>query len=490
MSRRKNYKKQGEDKQPMLQGPKLLGQISDSQRVISGVNDVLANPATDEVIYANTHFTVATMGLPDAAGQLIDGALEDVINAYSSSKGYTSSVTPSIIRGHLEQVIRAVSSLLVLKRSQDGKEFTDFLGTDLSPAFFSIPDDGRNWITAYGGVSGQKIDTFNIPVTEVGTSSISNAVWGTDYLAELSKFVLPRKVFDLLVTLYSGVYKNHMAPTVDAYFTLWPQNVIALTANTTPEAEFSSAVSTINSNLTTYPDLRSIIGILGIDASPCLEYDWTRDIKGQTVTVFDDPLFDHLLINEYAAYGGFDEFDVPQDLQDSVQLPFTQGSVAGIEDSFQVAQDMLPYLGLFRDIADNTGFALLHSSFVQADGTITQEPALPSGEITWNSAVTALTATGESRISKFSLSQQNGAVLFPKASILSIFYVVSDNDATSFQVTVSSSKAYSGLNSMLFSEADHTISNRMYYTELMFGVDYRENLNAIARAISANIHVG
>lgn len=481
---RKNKKGMPSKSESMTQQALLLGAISDSQRTITGVNEILTSTVSKDYVEAVTHIALPTEGITDNGSNLIDPALEDVINAFSSAKGYTSSVTPSIIRGHIEQVTKAVEALLVLKRSQDGKELTDTQGNGLAEVLYSVPASGRQYATASGGFDASSAFAG---VTELGTSSISNSVWANTYLAELGKLVIPRKLFKLLESFYSGVYRNYDA-SIDAYYSFWPVSIVGTSALTTPETVFSNALSTIDSNLATYPDLRSIIGILGIDSKPCLEYDWNRDVKGQSILVFEDPLIGTFFKNEFLSYAGFDEFDVPQNIQDTVELPFVRGNFLNREDQFALTADMSIYLGYFRALT--TSPALLQSSFMQVDGDIAHYKSIGATRITFNAAVTALSSTGESRINHLGEAQMMSSHVIPRQDTMFIDAQCTNNDCDAFILSAASTNAFNGYNRMHLPEADHDVLNNMYTTELLFGSDYRENLRAIAASVSANIKIG
>jgi len=488
---RKQKSKPAMKQEPVYnQMPNMLGILSASDRVVTGANAVLTSTLSSNFVTGNLSVGVTTEGLLNEVADLVDPAMEDVINAFSSSRGYTSTVTPSVIRGYMSQVMRAVESLLVLKRSQDAKELTDAQGSYIAPLFTTVPTDGRNFITGGGGVGGAEIAAA-ISTTQIGTGAIGNAAWGTTYLSELSKLYLPAKVFELLKSLYSVVYANPMSDSFDSYITFYPVNtIVGLSGVITPETAFANAISTIDSTLGTYPDLRTIIGLLGIDAQPVLNHDWTRDVKGQQLIVSNDPLLPTLFRNEFLAYAAFDEFDIPQELQDRVEVPFVPQSIEYREDQFQVGSDLLPYLGFFRTVGGNNGVSLLHASRMRSVGTIVHSAAIPAGYLSFNGAVTALSATGEARISALSDAIITGTVFFPKILSAQIVYEVNNNDADAFLVSAASSIAHNGLNCMFFAEADHDISNQIFITELYFGVDWRQNIIKLANGVTANIHIG
>jgi hypothetical protein len=490
MDRRNKRNVTPKSEKPVIsQQAKLLGQIGDGQRVITGINDVLTSASFYDLTTAVTHIALPTADLVDSTSSLIDASIEDVINAFSSAKGYTSSVTPAIIRGHMKQVVKAVEALVVLKRSQDGKELTDSQGTDLDDVFFAVATDGRQYATSGGGFDPSVV-AGAVPVTTLGVAAISNAAWANTYLAELGKLVIPQKVFDMLISLYSGVYNNPQAG-LDSYFSFWPNSVVGLTALTTPEVVFSNAITTINSNLSSYPDLRTMLGLLGLDAAPCLNYDWNRDIKGQSVMMFDDPLIYTLIKNEFLSFSAFDEVDIPQAFQDAVELPFMQGTLAGFEDSFSIGSDMIPYLGLFRTVG-STGYpALLNSNFARLDsGTPRYVATLPAARLKFNVAVTALSATGETNIDTLQWHTYMSSRVLPIIEQVFVNTECINNDCDAFIYSVDANYAFTGYNKMVLSETDHDILNSMFVTELIFGSGYRENLKQIANSVTANIRIG
>lgn len=466
---------------------KLLGQLGKSAKTISGVNNAFVPGAANDYVLGATHIALDTNQIADGVSNLADPAIQDVINAFSSAKGYTSSVTPTIVRGHLEQVIKAVESLIILKRSQDNKELTDALGNSLSGVFNALADGGRQYATIFGGIDPATVVEPGLTVTFYGTGSISNSVWANTYLSELSKFVIPQGVFDFLESFYSGVYKNH-ASMIDGYFVFWPSTIVGLTANTSPETGFANAVSSIDFNLSSYPDLRTIIGLLGIDASPCLNYDWTRDIKGQSLKVIDDPLIPTFFKNEFLAFSAFDEADVPQEAQDTVELPVVQSPLSYVEDTFEVGMDMIPYLGLFRY---GTSFpALQLTTLMRKSGTFQRVASLPTARISFDGTVTALSAAGETAILQVTDAIRTGEVMLPKLDYAYLDYKCGNNNCTTFVVSTVSSVNYSGFNRMRLSETDHDLLNEMFLTELMFGPEYRSNLKRIADMVTANIKIG
>jgi len=443
----------------------LLGQVMNSAEVFSGVNKQVTATIGNSYIGGVKHISISPSSLINFAATLTDPVIQEVIDGFSSSRGYVSSVTPSIVRDYIVNSVEALSAIYVLKKLQDIKQLKDGQGRAITNLFAGAPSGG------YNDISLAAYDP-NVTVSLLGQTNISNAVWANTYLSELSKIRVPHAFGQMIKTLFEGVYKFKSSP-VETYVQFWPGNIVAGAVLTTPEASFAAKIAAIDSAVSTDSDLLAILQLLDITPDFAMNENFERDLKGQTLVVYSDPLLETMIVNNWVTAAGLVEADIPQEIVDTVFLPFNEGSMFNYVDNFTLGLDMVPYTILFRRTAND--FAAMQLSLLRDDGGLEHRNIFPTGEVT---GLSALDGTGDTRTRHLLFFSALGERVFPVALPYSPIYIPTTTSASDFGVTVSTGFAYYGYNAMHLQEVEANGLVDIYVTNLLFGPDFRANIKS------------
>lgn len=455
----------------------LLGGIPAGATTFSGMNKVITSTTVAGYAGAVQTIAVDASALVNVSSNLLDPLLSEAITAFASQRGYTSSVTPVKIRNYLIHSVNALSALYSLKRAQNVKNLTNGLGQNVAPIFTSKPSGGTNDITA-------SAFSLLVGVTAHGVGSISNAVWADTYLSQLQKIRVPQGFGHLVKALFEGYYANP-AGLADSYIQFYNSYEMAAATIRTPEVAFSDSITAIDTLIAADADLMSILDFIGFNAEFAVMENWERDLKGQSLVVYNDPLIHTMLINNWQSISGLTESDISQDVQDTVFLPFIGSDIVNFEDHFTLDSSFVPYTILFR--TTSTDFSLGTLNLVRTTGVFNYVAAIPAGEF---ASMGLLDATGVGRLNGLSTStsfyaKYNGAHLPYMAT-----YTAGDASLNSVVVTVNASYGAFGYDAMQLTEAEQEGIVDIYCVNLLLGPDYRSNIKARIAALQGFISRG
>lgn len=248
---------------------------------------------------------------------LVAPLITKIINNYAYSRGQTTTVTAADIFDYIEAANEAHQLLLHMWRSQNVKNLKDSKGVDISEAFKGRMkyDATLDWLNAIRtGVSVEVV----APVLD-GNVPINNAAWAQDWLSEIPKLKMPRQWIAANVALFSGFYRHDPGNGLDAFIKFVP-DAIGL-SNTAVKTAYDAAVLILDGFISAHPELEDILETLGFTSDPIVDFDFTRDLKGQTGIVFDDPTLALTLVNSHVFYPVAAQVDA--DLDSVIYLPNT-----------------------------------------------------------------------------------------------------------------------------------------------------------------------
>lgn len=244
----------------------------------------------------NTFFDIqlAAMGIEIGLDKLIKSKtapylLDDlevnfnrVINAYSTSRGYTSSTTGKIMLDAISYSVKMYSCLIAMKRVFDAWNIKTANNIDILPYL--------NTKYAFSVQSAILAAVHDTPVDPTGynmVTAISNAVWAQTYLSQLPVIYLTEGLEKMIRYMFGNEFTNNPQFGIgnSTLFNIWPVDSTGVTLL----AGFSTAQSALSALYSTYPDLQILLELAGFSPKWGISQDFTRDLTGQTINVVYDP---------------------------------------------------------------------------------------------------------------------------------------------------------------------------------------------------------
>lgn len=320
--RRRNNNKRGKNN-----NPKPNDKV---ERTVSSIFSLLA-PQSDFSVTA-TNAKILNIGGTDSAIEcaiaevsvrdpldpnaeaLATPLVDRLISAYYMARGYlpVAPVVAANIFDYVEASFKAWGILLHMLRSQSAAKIEDHQGRKIGVAFASRSEvttfDVANKVKA-GASTEANFDNFTLD----GSVSISNAEWAKDWLSHLIKIKMPKSWVDYGFALYSGVFK--IPSTIDTYIQFVPRE---LWANDSAKNLYDAQISVLDGFLAK-PEFHDLLDLLGFTNEFVIQMDYTRDIKGQTLSIYEDSLLP-LILRESYIYPDGTGFASDDDIRDIVYV--------------------------------------------------------------------------------------------------------------------------------------------------------------------------
>lgn len=224
---------------------------------------------------------------PTLLGNLnsLDNIFEAAIGRFSTERGYTSTVTPAIIKAYITSAVKSAALFLTLKRNQDFAKIRDGSGRLMGSSLATrMTDTDLDVITTlYSSSSAPGTSAFY-------QASITNHGWSTSYVSEFENIMLTPVALSNLMEMFSVVHDSYNDDS-SIYDIAYPSTRLAFP---TPTA-ILTALQATTALLAAQPDLVSILGILGFSFVGDFNMDWRRDTLQETVLLRKDGWFKQIL---------------------------------------------------------------------------------------------------------------------------------------------------------------------------------------------------
>lgn len=335
----------------------------------------------------------------DGPNALISTTLEELIKAFATARGYTTSVTPAVVEDYVEYSYQYLALILHLYRAQNASQIKSPAGLTIGRTLGSRPE-GLTTMNDVANYIGDNASTLSALAFDGGLS-ISNSVWSKDYLANLVHVKLARGQVQAAVSLFGQFYAVNKGTS--GVVIPVPSNLVSATSIATQKANLVTAMDGLRN---TYPDLIDILHFVGFTNEIVNSLDFTRDQRGLTAPMVYDENFLAAYYNAFIpnpSISADDDLDLywdyfgefgPLNFADSVDLDgsrlfnhlFLRGLVSDhlqIEQFRSTAVDSFSgYYIPFSVGTDNVTISgLTHAQLDRAVGAMQQSVATPFPKI-------------------------------------------------------------------------------------------------------------
>jgi len=237
-------------------------------------------------------------GSSTSINPLIDEELQEIIDSYASSRGYTTNVSVADVQDYLQTSADYLSALLWLYKAQNAKRMIGYDGFDIGgwlgsrPSVLADGDDLAQYV-----VNGVAVPNAVVNDAAVG---INNTDWST-MLATLAHVRLSAPIVSLLVGLF-GVDYMVQGNGANAIYQLFPSGLANATAAMTTLTGYGTTLAGYRNS---FPDLADIMEFIGYSSDFVVGMDFTRDQRGLTPSIVQDPEFDYIRVNSAIDFGGY-----------------------------------------------------------------------------------------------------------------------------------------------------------------------------------------
>jgi archaellum component FlaG (FlaF/FlaG flagellin family) len=287
--------------------PSLFANISkedgDSIYMVNSHQVDIGSSSTAYELYVK-HVGMAELHSSNSSvNDLLDGQLQDMIDAYSTARGYVTGVTVAKVEQYLQASERILSLITYLHKAQNGNRFQTDSGFNLGATLGSRPDSFTT-SAAVAGYIGDDTDDLATLINDGGVS-ISNSVWSGTYLSLLSRVKLPRATVSYVLSMF-GV--NYTFDQQGSYIVSFIPNFMI---NTDSAATLIAAQEAVLDGLrSTDPDIVDIMHFLGFTSDLAVAIDFARDQRQLTVPLVHDEFINGALVNGYVVDGQVADADV------------------------------------------------------------------------------------------------------------------------------------------------------------------------------------
>lgn len=241
---------------------------------------------------------------------LIQDQVTSIINGYAASRGGVATVTESVIEEILERSVDAFALFLNLFRTQNILNLRWANGLSAA-ALFTTRIRTATGAMLTGNTVLQQIYDSTVASTATDATGLTSAAWMQTYVTRLRDIYLTPVLFNQLIALFGAYYTSPGA--IDSYIAF---NAAQANANTTFAALFVTEVNAILALINANPDAIAILNQLGFSNQLALGQDWTRDLKGTTLLLNEDPEIGSILSNSGVLDAFWDSIKTDADVAD------------------------------------------------------------------------------------------------------------------------------------------------------------------------------
>lgn len=285
-----------------------------SYQNIMSLNDTLLN--IDGVLefekgLSVLHVLVDTDNIVESGFVQVEGSINAVVSGMLSQLGYPISQLGTTIPDLVKKIKKALSYsveayafLIKMYQNQNGRLVKDKLGRYIGRALFN-PDylnDIQNiqYDTDLSIRKNVEDSYTTLPTTNfaLGDKGISNSVWTKDFISKLSNIYLSSGMRTLVESMFNPIFQ---APTQlgsqTTLINMWPlgttgnDSLVVGDIGTT----FDSIITRLEDLLTNDPVLVQILCYLDFEVGSA--FDFNRDLKSETVILSLDPAISDFMLN-------------------------------------------------------------------------------------------------------------------------------------------------------------------------------------------------
>jgi hypothetical protein len=339
---RKYSKPKMESKQQsdqMLMSPLMSGvKISDHEVYgVSAMQQVVATSNSDfDITVKDLIIDTPLLLSSTSLNTLLEGPIAELINAYATSRGYSTGVTYAKVSGYVFESFQLLTLLFHMFRAQNVRNLVTPGGKEIGKILSLRPSvQFTNSMVADHVLTNTTISTITSHVDD-GAVSISNSDWANEWLSQLVHMKLPAPLVKTAASLF-GVYYQTTGENGSCLYSFVPQP-ITTSAGVSVETRFNSIAASMAAKRLADPDLVDILNFLGFTNEEVIDLDFNRDLRKQTVKIVQDPAFLSAFINTnfynfkhsdadvdnlyYDIYGNFTAMNAPDDVQLKADVVF------------------------------------------------------------------------------------------------------------------------------------------------------------------------
>lgn len=266
-----------------------------------------------DLVKIQANLNLKQLILSDDAVPMFTQTVSQLIEAFATNRGYPTTLTASNIISYFRSAAVTYAYFVKLWSLQNSSKLVDKFGRDISDVF----SRRTRTTTPTQDLTGATVPPISDTVT------ISNAVWLRDYAGELINILLPSSISELIFGLFSGVFSMHRFSDagISSFISLYPELDNVLSTKKTHEL-FDSNLATTKSILQSSSDMIPFLTFLGLSSSNIIEMEWSRDIHGKTVLIYEDSEFLNQLVNAKVLW--------PYDIGATAGYPASDNDYAGL----------------------------------------------------------------------------------------------------------------------------------------------------------------
>jgi len=335
-------KKETQVMSPLMAGIKMTGNeiyAVTAQNVQIGANAELFDVVVKDIIVSPDALLQGFSNLND----LVEGPVSELIRAYATARGYTTSVTYAKVSEYVYQSLELLMILFHMFRAQNVRRVTTPSGLDIGGILAMRPSvQYSTSAVADYVINGTSAATATNHVND-GDVVISNAAWSKDWLSQLTHIKLSQPMVQWAAAHFA-VFYNMNNQGGNAIISFIP-NTLTNSSGIAAKTRFDALAASLESLRSSDADLIDILNFLGFTNDSVINLDFTRDARQQTLPLVTDANLESTFVNtnlygqasnddDVSEYffdinGIFDALTYPDDAQLSADVVFSSRYLRG-----------------------------------------------------------------------------------------------------------------------------------------------------------------
>lgn len=225
---------------------------------------------------------------------LLEAPISELIKAYSTARGYTTSVNYTDVSEYVFHSLNALSLLLHMYRAQNGRQVKSDNGYDLGSMLSNRASLlSVSHLPEYV-INGTDVQTL-VGYVDDGAVNINNTDWARQWLTHLTHFKLSPPLVKFAVSMFS-VHYQVKTDGVSSFITFIPsqlQNSASIAVKTRYDASIAAMLALRNANA----DLVDILNFLGFTNDDVIALDFTRDARQLSLPIVQDEFLTYMYVN-------------------------------------------------------------------------------------------------------------------------------------------------------------------------------------------------
>jgi len=254
--------------------------------------------STDSFDFIAKDIPLSPLSLLQSASSLndlIEAPIEELIKAYATARGYVTSTTYADVSTYVYKSLDLFSLLLHMFRAQNVRNVQTPSGIEVGRILSLRP----SVLYSSSAVADRIINDTDVATAtnhvDDGAVSISNLVWSSDWLSELTHVKLSEPMVKWAVSCFAVFYQLTSNGTTTLYSFI--PEILTNSSGVSVQTRFNSLAADLATLRSDHPDLVDILNFLGFTNNEVIAMDFTRDSRKLTLPIIEDEFLKLQFIN-------------------------------------------------------------------------------------------------------------------------------------------------------------------------------------------------